>query len=160
MQPMNALSEAQPAAVLVTDKGLKRNAISLLSSLVIGVASAAPAYSLASALGTISGIASFAAPGIMIAAFVPMLCIATAYFYLNRADPDCGTTFAWATRSMGPHIGWLGGWAVTVTNIVVMPSLAAIAGQYSFQLAGIAEPSALEMTLAGVGWIVLMTAIC
>jgi amino acid transporter len=157
---MNALSEAQPAAVLVTDKGLKRNAISLLSSLVIGVASAAPAYSLASALGTISGIASFAAPGIMIAAFVPMLCIATAYFYLNRADPDCGTTFAWATRSMGPHIGWLGGWAVTVTNIVVMPSLAAIAGQYSFQLAGIAEPSALEMTLAGVGWIVLMTAIC
>jgi amino acid transporter len=160
MQHMNKLSEAQPAPALAADKGLKRNAISFLSSLVIGVSSAAPAYSLASALGTISGIASFATPGIMIVAFVPMVCIATAYFYLNRAEPDCGTTFAWATRSMGPYIGWLGGWAVTVTNIVVMPSLAAIAGQYSFQLAGIAEPSTFEVTLAGVGWIVLMTAIC
>jgi hypothetical protein len=30
-----------------------------------------------------------------------MLFIAAAY-YLNRADPDCGTTFAWVTRAMGP----------------------------------------------------------
>jgi len=30
----------------------------------------------------------------MLVSFVPMLLIAAAYKYLNRADPDCGTTFA------------------------------------------------------------------
>jgi amino acid transporter len=160
MPETNRGVEPLAVAAAVADKGLKPNAISFLSNLVIGVASAAPAYSLASALGTIAGIAAFGTPGVMIVAFVPMLCIATAYFYLNRADPDCGTTFAWAARSMGPHMGWIGGWALTVTNILVMPSLAVIAGQYSFQLLGLGEPSTLAVTLVGVAWIVLMTAIC
>jgi amino acid transporter len=142
------------------DKGLKPDALSFLSNIVIGVASAAPAYSLASALGTIAGIAAFATPGVMIAAFLPMLCIATAYFHLNKADPDCGTTFAWAAKAIGPHTGWIGGWAMTITNILVMPSLAVIAGQYTFQLAGAGEPSVLAVTAAGVAWIVAMTAIC
>ncbi len=152
-----------PAAVkeiTVKDKGLKRDAISFLSNLVIGIASAAPAYSLASALGSIAGIAAFATPAVMAIAFIPMLLIATAYYYLNRADPDCGTTFSWVTRAMGPHMGWIGGWAVLVTNILVMPSLAVIAGQYSFQLLGYGQPSTLYVTAAGVVWIVIMTAIC
>ena len=144
----------------VKDKGLKRNAISFLSNVVIGVSSTAPAYSLASALGVIAGIAAYATPAIMAAAFVPMLFIATAFFYLNRAEPDCGATFAWVTRAMGPRAGWIGGWAVLMTNIIVMPSLAVIAGQYSFQLFGYGQPSTLWVTLAGVGWIAIMTAIC
>lgn len=148
------------AAIAVKDKGLKRNAISFVSNAVIGIASAAPAYSLASALGPIAGVAAFATPAIMAIAFVPMALIATAYYYLNRADPDCGTTFAWVTRTMGPHLGWIGGWALLVTNIIVMPSLAVIAGQYSFQLFGYGEPSTAYVTVAGVAWIVAMTAIC
>jgi amino acid transporter len=147
-------------AVAVTDKGLKRNAISFVSNAVIGTASAAPAYSLASALGSVAGVAAFATPAIMAIAFIPMVLIATAYYYLNRADPDCGTTFAWVTRTMGPHLGWIGGWALLVTNIIVMPSLAVIAGQYSFQLFGYGEPSTAYVTVAGVAWIVAMTAIC
>ena len=43
------------------------------------------------------------APAIMLVAFVPMLFIASAYYYLNRADPDCGTTFTWVTKAMGPR---------------------------------------------------------
>jgi amino acid transporter len=152
--------EAEIAAVAVKPKGLKRDAISFLTNVVIGVASTAPAYSLASALGAIAGIAAFGTPAVMVAAFVPMLFIATAYFYLNRADPDCGTTFTWAARTFGPYTGWIGGWALIVTNIIVMPSLAVIAGQYTFQLFGESEPSALHVTLAGVAWIVMMTAIC
>ena len=37
----------------------------------------------------------------MIVSFLPMLCIAAAYYYMNRADPDCGTTFAWVTQRAG-----------------------------------------------------------
>lgn len=151
---------AAAVPIAVKDKGLKRNAISFLSNLVIGIASAAPAYSLASALGSVAGAAAFATPAIMAIAFIPMVLIATAYYYLNRADPDCGTTFAWVTRTMGPHVGWIGGWTLLVTNIIVMPSLAVIAGQYSFQLFGGGEPSTAYVTIAGVAWIVAMTAIC
>jgi amino acid transporter len=152
--------EPKIAAAAIMPKGLKPEAISFLSNVVIGVSSTAPAYSLASALGAVAGIAAFGTPAVMVAAFVPMLFIATAYFYLNRADPDCGTTFTWAARAFGPHAGWIGGWALIVTNIIVMPSLAVIAGQYTFQLFGESEPSALHVTLAGTAWIVIMTAIC
>ncbi len=127
---------ATTLSIQVRDKGLRKNALSLLSNIVIGVASAAPAYSIASALGPIAGAASFATPAIMIVAFIPMLFIAVAYYYLNRIDPDCGTTFSWVTLAMGPAAGWVGGWVLLMTNIIVMPSMAVIAGQYSFLLFG------------------------
>jgi amino acid transporter len=146
--------------VKVRSKGLKRNAISFFPNIVIGIASTAPAYSLASGLGTIAGFAGFGSPAILIVAFVPMLFIAIAYYHLNRANPDCGTTFSWATRALGPYAGWMGGWGIIVTDILVMPSLAAVAGQYSFQLLGIDQPSLLEVTLVGAAWIVVMTGIC
>src|ERR1700692_5077346 len=98
---------------------LKKNAISFASNVVIGVASTAPAYSLAAALPALVAAAKFGVPAILILAFVPMLFIAAAYFHLNRADPDCGTTFAWGTRAFGPYIGWMGGWAVAATELLV-----------------------------------------
>ena len=147
-------------AIAVQAKGLKPNAISFASNVVIGVASAAPAYSLASALGAIAGFAAFGSPGILLAAFVPMLCVAAACYHLNRIDPDCGTTFSWVTRAMGPYAGWVSGWAMIVTNILVMPSLAVIAGQYTWQLFGVAQPSVLLVSAIGCLWIAAMTAIC
>ena len=43
---------------------------------------------------------------------------------MNRADPDCGTSFSWITRAIGPCAGWLGGWAICTTGILVIGSLA------------------------------------
>ncbi len=40
-----------------------------------------------------------------------MLLTSIGYSELNKADPDCGTTFTWATRAFGPKTGWAGGWA-------------------------------------------------
>ena len=48
-----AAPHLEPSGALVGDKGLKRDAIGYLSNLVIGVASTAPAYSLAATLGFI-----------------------------------------------------------------------------------------------------------
>ena len=66
--------------------------------------------------------------------FVPMLFVAAAYRYLNKADPDRGTTFAWVRRAMGPHLGWINGWAIVVADIIVMAALAQIAAKYTFLL--------------------------
>ena len=140
-------------------RALRSDAISFVSNVVMGVASTAPGYSLASALGLITATAAVTAPAVIIVAFVPMLFVAAAFYHLNRADPDCGTAFAWGTRALGPHAGWMGGWGIIVTDILVMPSLAQIAGKYSFEVFGV-TPSTPEVTLVGVLWIAVMTAIC
>ena len=59
----------------VMDKGLKKNAIGYLSNIVIGVASTAPAYSLAATLGFIVAVKGVGvhAPAVMLVAFIPML---------------------------------------------------------------------------------------
>ncbi|MCW3014801.1 MAG: family permease [Solirubrobacterales bacterium] len=144
------------------NKGLKGGAISFLSGVVIAVASTAPGYSLAATLGFIVAVEGIGvqAPAVILLAFIPMGCIAAAYNYLNRADPDCGTTFAWVSTAMGPRIGWMGGWAVLVADVLVMPSLAAVAAIYSCQLFGVDSPSTGVVLAIGVGWIVVMTWIC
>src|SRR3954464_2410060 len=148
----------------VGDKGLKKDALGFVSSCVIGVASTAPGYSLAASLGFVVAVEGIGlqAPAVMLLAFVPMLLIASAYYYMNRADPDCGTTFSWVTRAMGPYLGWMGGWAIIVADVIVMANLAQIAGLYSFLLVGwqSAADSTLAVTIVGVVWIAIMTWIC
>ena len=143
---------------------LKKDAITFVSNVVIGVASTAPAYSLAATLGflvAVNGVGVHS-PAVLIVAFIPMLFIALAYNYMNRADPDCGTTFSWVTKAMGPTLGWLGGWAIVVADVIVMANLAQIAGIYSFRLFDwtSAANSTFAVTLVGVVWIVVMTWIC
>ena len=144
------------------EKGLKSGALGMLSGIVIGVASTAPGYSLAASLGLVVAAVGLQAPAIMFLAFLPMLFIAAAYYYLNRADPDCGTTFAWVTRAMGPHAGWMGGWGIIVADIIVMANLAQIAGKYTFLLFGadgLAE-DVFWVTFLGCIFIAVMTWIC
>jgi len=148
----------------IADKGLKADAIGFVSNLVVGTASVAPAYSLAATLGFVAAVHGLGvfSPGVMIAAFVPMFLIAAAYRHLNRADPDCGTTFAWTTRALGPQIGWLNGWAIFLADVIVMASLAEVAATYTYQLFGWSYgQSHIWIVIVGaVAWIVLMTWIC
>ena len=148
----------------VIDKGLKKNAIGYLSNIVIGVASTAPAYSLAASLGFIvldKGVGVHA-PAVLLVSFIPMLLVASAYKYLNRADPDAGTTFAWTTRAFGPATGWMNGWAIFWADLLVMASLADIAAIYTFKLFDWrwAETHQIAALVGAVLWIVLMTWIC
>ena len=96
MTSESAASGLVEGHIPVGDKGLKAGALGYLSNLVIGVASTAPAYSLAATLGFIVAVKGVGvhAPGVLIASFVPMLFVALGYKYLNKADPDCGTSFA------------------------------------------------------------------
>jgi amino acid transporter len=148
----------------VAEKGLKGGALGLISSTVIGVASTAPAYSLAATLGFVVAAIGLQAPSVTLIAFIPMLFISFAYKEMNKADPDCGTTFTWATRSFGPRTGWFGGWGIVAADILVMASLAQIAGQYLFLLfnnKSIGEnASSGWVLLVGIAWIAFMTFIC
>src|SRR6202044_489696 len=118
------------------DKGLKGGALGLVSSIVMGVASTAPAYSLAATLFFVVAAVGLKSPAVALLAFIPMLLCSIGYSEMNKADPDCGTTFTWATRAFGPKTGWAGGWAIVAADVLVMASLAQVAGQYVFLLFG------------------------
>ena len=148
----------------ILDKGLKSGALGLVSSVAIGVASTAPAYSLAATLGFVALLAGTQTVIVVILAFVPIFLVSFGYKELNRAEPDCGTTFTWATKAFGPKSGWLGGWGIIAADILVMASLAQVAGQYFFLLVGATASAPIATSawvlLVGVIWIVVMTAIC
>jgi amino acid transporter len=144
------------------DKGLKKGAIGFLDGLAIGLDSTAPAYSLAAVIGSIVLVVGVQAPGVLLLSFVPMFFIAAAFFYMNKAVQDCGTSFAWVTRAMGPWWGWLAGWAICTTGILVVGSLADVAAFYMFDLVGLdgLRDSRIAVVALAVVLIVVMTTIC
>jgi amino acid transporter len=131
------MSQGEP-----TQATLKAGAIGFRDALVIGLNATSPAYSLAAVLGPIVALVGIYAPGVLLASFVPMLLIASAFYYLNRVDQDAGTTFSWVTRAIGPWWGWIGGWSIAMTGVLVVGSLADVGvrfGLLTFGLDSLAE---------------------
>jgi amino acid transporter len=130
----------------------------------MGVASTAPAYSLAATLGFMVAVVGLGSPIVAVLAFIPIFLTSIGYSELNKADPDCGTTFTWGTRAFGPRTGWAGGWAIVAADILVMASLAQVAGSYVFLLFGAdsigSNPTSGWVLLVGLAWIAAMTYIC
>src|ERR1700742_4185711 len=94
------------------EKGLKTGTLGLVSTIVMGVASTAPAYSLAATLGFVVAVVGLGAPVVAVLAFIPIVLTSIGYSEMNKADPDCGTTFTWAARALGPKTGGAGGWGI------------------------------------------------
>jgi amino acid transporter len=153
---------AEGAVAETGDKGLKKDAIGFVDALVIGLASTAPAYSLAAVIGLVVVDAGVQAPAVLLASFVPMFFIAAAFYYMNRADQDCGTTFSWVTRAMGPYLGWMGGWAIMMTGVLVVGSLADVAARYTFLFFGLDDLAADRWAVIAfaVALIAVMTWVC
>ncbi len=149
-------------AVHTSEHGLKADAISFWEGLVVALASTAPAYSLAAVIGSMAVIVGFFAPAALLLAFIPMFFIAAAFYWMNKADQDCGTTFAWVTRAMGPQAGWISGWAVFMTGVLVVGSLADVATYTFYDLIG-AEglyESDLAVVVGALLLIAVMTTVC
>jgi amino acid transporter len=156
---MTATAVAEPE--VAKDKGLKGGSLGLIAVIVIGVASTAPGYSLAASIGLVTEKVGVKAPFIMLFAFIPMGCIAAAFYYLNKADPDCGTNFTWGVRSFGPKAGWIAGWGCIVADLVIMPNLAGVSGQYLLLLFSDDLANNIYLsTIIGVLFIAAMTWIC
>ena len=163
---MATAAEGAPpgAGEVQVEKGLKSGALGLVSTTVMGVASTAPAYSLAATLGFIVAVVGLGSPIVAVIAFIPIFLTSIGYSEMNKADPDCGTTFTWGARAFGPKTGWAGGWAIVASDVMVMASLAQVAGQYVFLLFGAkgigSNATSGWVLLVGLIWIASMTYIC
>jgi len=140
-------------------KGLRRNALGMLGAMTIGIASTAPAYSLAATIGWADNYGGPLVPAGLIVGFIPMLFVAIAYKELNRQLPDCGTTFTWGTKAFGPHVGWMGGWGLAITGVIFMANAGDLVGRYFWELLGKHQlvNDKPEVAAVGVGFIILMS---
>ncbi|HNC15922.1 MAG TPA: APC family permease, partial [Solirubrobacterales bacterium] len=163
MESPEVSSRPEPAVPNQGDQPhLKADAISFADGLAIALASTAPAYSLAAVIGSIVVLVGLQAPAALLVAFVPMFFIAAAFYYMNKADQDCGTCFAWVTRAIGPQAGWMTGWAICVTGILVVGSLADVAATSFFDLIGADSlmNSTAAVTGTAVALMIVMTGVC
>ncbi|MDO3636979.1 APC family permease [Mycolicibacterium arseniciresistens] len=126
----------EPPTSAVGDKGLQAGALGLVGNIVIGLGAVAPAYSLAATLGFVVLAVGDKAPAMFVLAFIPMLLVAFAYKELSQDTPDCGTTFTWGTKAFGPWIGWIGGWGLAVSAIIVLANVAEVAAIYLYRFLG------------------------
>lgn len=150
---------ATATANVVTDKGLQAGALGLVGNVVIGLSAVAPAYSLAATLGYVVLAVGDKAPAMFALAFIPMLLVAFAYKELSEDTPDCGTTFTWGTKAFGPWIGWIGGWGLAVSAIIVLANVAEIAAIYLFKFLGLEDlaENLWAKVILGSFFIVFMT---
>ncbi|MEU6115674.1 APC family permease [Streptomyces sp. NPDC047117] len=117
-------------------KGLSGNSVGLLGSAVIGVSTVGPVYCLTSTLGPTVGEVGLQMPAVFLAGFLPMLLVAFAYRELNKAVPDCGTSFTWTVKAFGPRVGWMCGWGLVIATIIVLSNLAGVATSFFYLLLG------------------------
>lgn len=133
--------------------------LTLMQAVAVGVNTTSPAFSLAAILAPMALLVGYATPIVLVVSFVPMALTSLAFMYLNRRDPDCGTTFSWVTRAIGPKSGFLAGWAIAAAGVLVLGSLAETAVTYgllTFGLDSLAANRTLIVACAAA-LIVIMT---
>jgi amino acid transporter len=134
-------------------EALRTNGLTVSQAVAVGVNSTSPAFSLASILAPMAVLVGYATPIVLVVSFIPMALTSLAFMYLNRRDPDCGTTFSWVSRAIGPSSGFLAGWAIAASGTLVIGSLAETAIRYGFLtigLHGLAENRLLVVLLSAL----------
>ena len=139
----------------VAAKGLRAGSIGLLGSSVLGVVQTAPAYSIAVTVALLAGTVGLQSPGMLLLAFVPILCLTIAQKELVTRHPDCGAAFVWVGRALGPRTGWIVAWTIVAANLLALANLAKVVGVYAFLLVDADDLAASTPATLAVGLIAL-----
>jgi amino acid transporter len=113
---------------------LEPDAIGVAQDTVIGMASSAPAGTMAATLAALATASAYGSGPVLILTALPMLIIANSYRRLNLWSASCGASFEWVGQSINPYLGFLTGWLMiagyvigTVAEVVVLgPSVLAV----------------------------------
>ena len=152
---MNSLpSEVDPTA----DGHLKSNALSLSDAIVLGLASSAPAQTIAVSLPALVAACHYAGLLPIACAFIPMLGIALGYQRLNRWDQSSGATYTWVSKALHPYLGFVAGWMILLYYTLGTTSTTVPAGTYTLQLVapGLAN-NKLAAVAVGAFWNLAVT---
>ncbi|TCC59497.1 APC family permease [Kribbella pittospori] len=137
-------------------RSLRKDALGLGSSTAIGIASTAPAYSLAVSVGLLAGYVGAAAPVVLAVSAIPVFLVVLCFRELNRAEPDCGTTFPWTEKAFGIGVGRMVGWTTVMACLLVMSNLAQVAAVYTYLLFGLDDAADSRLAKAGLGVVFIL----
>jgi amino acid transporter len=137
---------------------LKANALSLGDAIVLGLASSAPAQTMAVALPALVVASNYAGLLPISCAFVAMLGIALGYQRLNRWDQSAGATYTWVSKALHPYLGFVAGWMILMYYTLGTTSMTVPAGTYTLQLIapGMAN-NKLAAVAVGCVWNLIVT---
>jgi amino acid transporter len=155
----NSVDTESPAKTAMPPSGhLKANALSLSDAIILGLASSAPAQTMAVALPALVAAVGYAGLLPIACAFVPMLGIALAYQRLNRWEQSAGATYTWVSKALHPYLGFVAGWMILLYYTLGTTSTTVPAGTYTLQLIA---PAMANNKLAAVAvgslWNLLVT---
>ena len=136
-RPAPVSPRAAPAAAI--EARLEPDAIGVAQDTVIGMASSAPAGTMAATLAALAVASAYGSGPVLILTALPMLIIANSYRRLNLWSANCGASFEWVGRAINPYLGFITGWLMmagyvigTVAEVVVLgPSVLAVFGSSS-----------------------------
>ena len=130
-----------PGAVPVPaiEARLEPDAIGVAQDMVIGMASSAPAGTMAATVAALAVGSAYGSGPVLVLIALPMLVIANSYRRLNLWSANCGASFEWVGRAISPYLGFITGWLMiagyvigAVAEVVVLgPSVLAIFGSSS-----------------------------
>ena len=152
------MSDVQSRTELAPAGHLKANALSLSDAIILGLASSAPAQTMAVALPALVAAANYAGLLPIACAFVPMLGIALGYQRLNRWDQSAGATYTWVSKALHPYLGFVAGWMIVMYYTLGTTSMTVPAGTYTLQLvARSAINNKLAVVAVGALWNLVVT---
>jgi len=133
--PANSTDTASSAKPeMAPGNHLKANALSLSDAIVLGLASSAPAQTMAVALPALVAASGYAGLLPIACAFIPMLGIALGYQRLNRWEQSAGATYTWVSKALHPYLGFVAGWMILMYYTLGTTSMTVPAGTYTLQL--------------------------
>lgn len=139
---------------------LKKDALGLIHALAMGVAGAAPAFSISATMAALIGAVGVLAPASLMYCGFIMLGIVFAYMHLNAQAQKTGASYIWVSEIFGKKLGFFAGWALLVASTLFMVSATIPAGAATLLLLApeLAE-SQMAVTACGATWLVLVTVI-
>lgn len=145
---------------MVTETELKRDALGMAESTVMGIAGTAPAFSAAATTATLVAAVGVLAPASLAYCGLIMFGITFSFLHLNRLNPNAGASYAWVGKEFGPTLGFLAGWALLVASAVFMVSGSIPAATATLMLIDpelAARPA--SVTFVAAGWLLLVSSV-
>ena len=139
---------------------LNTNALGLTESTIMGVAGAAPVFSIAATTATLVGSVGVLAPASLLYCGLIMCGVIFAYMHLNRLDANAGASYAWVSRIFNRSLGFLAGWALLVASAMFMVSGTVPAATATLALISPSQVgNTAVVTLVAAGWLILVSAV-
>jgi amino acid transporter len=97
---------------------LEPDAIGIAQDTVIGMASSAPAATMAVTMAGLAAAAAYGGGPVILLCGIPMIIIANSYRRLNLWNANCGASFEWVGRAINPYLGFMTGWLMLAGYVV------------------------------------------